>query len=136
MDTVRENECECSEEYGPCELHGEVLAQRDGRDGADHLALQCIADVMAHDNGSERIVIALLAGEPWQPNDTLSVVGWATYQEANDNLTSGGWCEDPDLSQAVSDLVWMVECNTDLYVTWDDGYTIVRVSDDCPLVQS
>ena len=34
----------------------------------------------------------------------------------------------------MNDVVYQVECNSDYLTIWDDGYRIVRVSDDCPLV--
>lgn len=72
-------ECECSEEYGPCEDHSEVLAQREGASTrtADELLAVFIGD-------AEDII-----GRPITEHDASAVA--AEYWDATDN--AGGWID-------------------------------------------
>lgn len=43
-----------------------------------------------------------------------------------------GWCDDPDDSQALSDCIMLGESalgDVGLYVTWNDGFTIERITE-------
>ncbi len=110
-------QCECSFDDGPCEDHGELLVQRAGASNrtADELLQVFIADAM--DLGAE-----------------LSPYGQQVYDEACQALGEDRWITDRDLAEALDHLAFQVESYlADLVVTWEDGYTIVRPSEDCPL---
>lgn len=110
--------CDCSEEYGPCEQHCEMLIIRDGASShtADELSRLFIDDALS------------LGAE-------LSATGTHTLAEIDEAFaTDGAWIDNPDLADALRDLTFQVEQYLgDLVVTWDDGYTIVRPTPDCPL---
>lgn len=113
MDTF---ECGCSWDDGPCEEHGDVLAQREGaslRTG-DELALGFIADALG------------IGGE-------LSPYGRDIYEQAGEALSGESWIEDEELADALTDLVRQVEASLGYWVTWGDGYRIVRVLPGTPL---
>jgi hypothetical protein len=107
-----DNECECSEEYGPCERHGDVLVTREGAScrTADELCMVLIDDL-----------ICLHKAE-------LSPAGTEVWLEASAAFAKGErWLSDPDLSEALSDLAFQVENNAnDVMVFHNDGYTIVK----------
>ncbi len=114
-------DCECSEEYGPCERHGELLAQRDGASSrtADELTLVLIDDLISV--GAEL--------SPWGKD----IVEQAEAQ-LNDDPIDSRWLEDPDLVDALMDVADQAEAYVaDLWVIRDDGYRIVRPLADCPL---
>ncbi len=110
--------CGCTDEYGPCEEHGQVLVQREGAAlrSADQLALQYIDDVVQLDGVSK----------------VLSAAGLDTVRRAEVDLgmTGESWFSDADLSQEVHDLVHQVENNIgpDYQTYWDDGLRIVRIT--------
>lgn len=108
-------QCDCSEEYGPCEAHGVTLAQREGaslRTG-DELGLVYIGDALSIDPSA------------------LSAYGQETYKEAAAALAESSWIDDADLAEALTDLTHQVEAyisDTDLQTFWEDGYRIVRIT--------
>lgn len=139
--------CECSEEYGPCEAHSEVLAQRDGASTrtADELLAVFIGD-------AEGII-----GRPITEHDASAVAD--AYWRAADN--DGGWvpldgppigiggtligtgaygpairvCTDligmEDLAEALHDAAtYGAEgaLPADVWVRWEDGYVISRIT--------
>lgn len=116
--------CECSDEYGPCERHGETLVVREGASQrtADDLTLVLIDDLLAC--GAE-----------------LSAMGRFTLDELTaaaerdrDPVSGCMWFADSDVADAARDLAWQLENYVaDLWVIHEDGYRIVRPSDDCPL---
>lgn len=108
-------ECGCSEDYGPCEEHGDVLAQREGASlrTSDELALTFIGDALG------------VGGE-------LSPYGRDVYDQAGEAL-SDGWVDNGDLADELHELVRQVEASLGYWVTWDDGYRIVRVLPGSPL---
>lgn len=113
-------DCGCTDEYGPCEQHGEVKFQREGASArtADELALQFIDDALALDS------------------ECLSAEGRDTRRKAVADLAAeregffGGWLSDADLSQALNDLVDQVEnyIGPEYQTYRDDGYRIVRIT--------
>ena len=111
------SECGCSEDYGPCEQHGTVLAQRDGAAvrTADELARVFIDD--ATDIGAE-----------------LSSYGADVVAAADAEFATGERWLTADAGEALLDLVHQVEATLDAWVIWEDGYCIVRPSADCPLL--
>lgn len=117
-----ERECECNEDDGPCEGHSELLAQRDGAAlrTADELMSLFVHDCLAIDP-------ACLApqGREWLADADASI-------ERGRSATSGvAWMPDEceDDRESLRTLVEQVEAYfADLWITWDDGYTIRRVN--------
>lgn len=113
-------ECECSEEYGPCENHGEELAQREGASvrTADELLAVFIGDV-------EGVI-----GRPIAEHDASAVA--AEYWTATDN--AGGWIDHdrfPDLAEALHDAATYgaeAALPAGAHVWWEDGYVISRIT--------
>jgi hypothetical protein len=118
---VRPSACdECSEEYGPCEEHGEVLVQREGaslRTGSESTVVQ-VEDCVG-------LGVELSAGE----RELLA--------EAKRALSgSERWIDDTDLAEALSETARDVAARLPEGVAmWsDDGYRIVRMREHCPLM--
>lgn len=122
-------ECECSEDFGPCERHMTVLAQREGASTrtADALALVFLYDVadLIDDARGFKDIKARDIADGWRDDAT-----WSGTHPGD------GWIEHEDDDHAeIGDDVSMVETwlPGDMWVAWDDGYVISRMSDDCPL---
>lgn len=119
-------DCGCSEEYGPCEGHADVLVIRQGAAlrTADELSLLLVSDLI--DCGVK-----------------LSEIDMATYSYLDDALTNAydphtglAHFADENDAQDASDLAQMVEQDSDgLWIAHDDGYVISRPHDDCPLLE-
>lgn len=114
--------CDCSEEFGPCEDHCEVLVQRDGASSrtADDLAHTLIYDLIALAE-SENVGLIM---------DTRHYETLAWIEEGWDGA---GWLDDADKSDALYDLARTVEGNAlaamDGVSVWhDDGYRITRLT--------
>jgi hypothetical protein len=119
-----DTDCDCSEDYGPCEQHGTVLAQRAGASNrtADELTYVYVLDCFA-----------ILEQDPTPvARDILERV-----EAAGGN---SGWidCDDDDetsdLADELRDLAWQMESTIGAWTFWDDGYRIVEPTDDCPLL--
>ncbi len=117
-------ECECSEEYGPCEDHSEVLAQREGASTrtADELLAVFIGDAIDIMEGEEDLIAGALIG-------TWSAVADA-YWKACPN---GGWAPIAEgdaytLSEELADTANVVESYLPALVYWEDGYVISRIT--------
>lgn len=124
LDDELDAECDCSEEYGPCELHCTVWAQREGAScrTADELAL-CLIDDLA---------------DIWA--DTAGRLGACAFHEDDkafldrireelDGSMEHRWLLNPDDAQALYDLAWSIESNAvGLVVTHEDGYVIAEVT--------
>lgn len=116
--------CECSDEYGPCEDHGTVLAQYEGASTrtADELTyiyvLECFT-ILGQDLTpvAQEIMDAVAAAG----GDS----GW---------IDTGNQDADAELSDALRDLAWQMESTIGAWTFWDDGFRIVEPSEDCPLV--
>jgi hypothetical protein len=112
--------CDCSDEFGPCEAHGTVLAQRVGSSNrsADELSLVYLNDALDIDP------------------ECLSPYGRQIKAEAEAaDAWEGSWLKDPDLADALRDVTDQVESYLDAWTVWGDGYVIVRPSPDCPLLE-
>ena len=121
--------CDCSEDYGPCEHHCTVLASRDG--AAMHTADELCA--LFIDDAAE--IIRHAEDTPDSLPDVLrDAIDLASeYWEENPD---GGWVDDSsDLTGSLADAAFLVESwlPDGVLAYWEDGYTIVKVSDDCPL---
>lgn len=115
--------CECSDEYGPCEQHGDTLVVREGasqRTG-DELTMVLISDLV--EAGVE------LSTEAKAEYERLMLA----LEDARDSHSGTAWFSGPEDAYSASDLAREVEGNTDLWVIHDDGYRIVRPHADCPL---
>ena len=116
---MENNTCECSEEYGPCELHAETLVVREGASlhTADELLAIFIRDAV--DLGAEL--------SPYG-KDVLSRV-WSALS-ANESM-GVAWLEDESLQDELATVSSQLE--TTLYtlgfsVYWEDGYRIVKIT--------
>lgn len=120
MTETTDIQCECSEEYGPCEQHGTVLAQREGASSrtADELTYVYVLDCFA-----------ILEQEP-----TPYAADVLARAEAQMDGAGGGWIDDPDLADELRDVAWQLESTIGAWTFWDDGYRIVEPTEDCPLV--
>lgn len=132
---TEETVCECSEEYGPCEDHAEVLAQREGASTrtADDLVYVFLTDVLA------------IAEDPdiWQGYDAdmshqrdklaAMVEFWGDDALWEDNM-GVRWLDvnrDETLPEPLQDHVQLAEhmlADLGLSVWWEDGYVISRVT--------
>jgi hypothetical protein len=128
--------CECSEEYGPCEQHGTTVVIREGASlhTADELLLLFCEDsaLILHDAGT--------ASTPWADD----VVWRATSALSNvDEYTHCAWLPDDSAGERLRDELSTLadQLNADLstmdvphFSYWNDGYRIVMVAEDCPLL--
>ena len=128
-------ECECSEDYGACEDHRDVLAQREGASTrtADDLAFVFLCDVVdiMEDAG-------ISGGGPDEQALRAAVDYWGENSRWNDSygcrwvaeeLTRDGIVIQEDIPKGES-----VLSNLGLVVDWEDGYVISRTHPDCPLL--
>lgn len=112
-------ECDCSEEYGPCEDHSELMASREGASTrtADELLVIFIQDAV--DLGAtlspygidvlNRAIAELAANEDMG-------VSWLSSDSLRDELVT------------VSDQVETTLYTMELSVFWEDGYRILKVT--------
>lgn len=112
--------CECSEEFGPCEAHGEVLISREGaslRTG-DELAVQFIEDAISL--GAEL--------SPWG-KDVLSRARAALSENESMGVA---WLPDGEDGEGIRDdlqtLEWQVEAELEPMVYREDGYRIIKIT--------
>lgn len=114
---------DCSEEYGPCEAHSELLVSREGASlrTADELMVCFI-------NDATQLRVEL---SPWG-NDVLTRANKAL----KDNESMGvAWLPDTPEGHALRDdlntLQWQVEtelATLGMSVYWEDGFRIVRIT--------
>lgn len=115
--------CECSEEYGPCEQHGNVLAQREGASSrtADELVYVYVLDCFAILEQEPTPVAADIlrrVEEDWEnQDDTYGVL----------------WIQDEELEDELRDLAHQMESTIGAWTYWEDGFVIVEPTEDCPL---
>lgn len=116
--------CGCSEEYGPCDDHSEVMAQREG-------SSMRTADDLSHVFCLDAIALGV-APSPY---------GSAVLERVRTRLESQrrngvAWLNDSALQDELSSVVNALETDLetlDMSVYWDDGYRIVKMKDGCPL---
>lgn len=117
--------CECSDEYGPCEQHGDTLVVREGasqRTG-DEVTMVLISDLT-------EVGAALSAADKAEYERLMLAL-----DDARDSASGCAWFSDSDDADSANDLAQRVESGlSDLWVIRDDGYRIVRPHADCPLV--
>lgn len=110
-------ECDCSEEYGPCEAHSEVLAQRVGSSNrsADELLAVYLDDALA------------INPDAFTPDDLDVKARVDAALAANGPFDS--WLDNDVLADELLDVAHQVESYLGDAVTyWDDGYVIVRIT--------
>lgn len=124
-----DGDCGCDpDEMLPCEQHMTVVAQREG---ASQRTADELASVFIHDAVGAGVVLS-----PWGRRFH------AEYDEALEGSRLWGVSWLPENSEGLADdmttLISQVE--TDLftmddpiYVHWDDGYVMFRLTADCPL---
>lgn len=123
------DECEeCSEDYGPCEAHIEVLVMREGGNTrtADELNSVFISDavdlgvVLSESDAADIIEIdALLAEDHWLSNN------------------EDRWCEILiDIRDRVESSLYELYAKQDehLFVNFEDGYVIGKILPGSPLL--
>lgn len=111
-------ECDCGEQYGPCETHCDLLALREG---APHRTADELAHVFLIDAAD------IIRGTDSELGGKVDAIA-AQYDFS-------GWLEGENESQQLDDDMIMVESwlPAGTLCLWDDGYRLVRVHDDCPL---
>jgi len=119
--------CDCDDEYGPCEQHCTLLVSREGASlrTADELAL-----VRVHD--------CVECGAVLSSRDTAELKRLErALAEAYDPHTGTAWFYEPADAEATFDLADRAEGSMPDHVRLyaDDGYVIVRLHDDCPLLE-
>ena len=116
------NECECSEEYGPCEQHSELLVSREGsslRTG-DELLSVFIDD-------------AVSLGAELSPYGKDIVFRADAAMQVSGPMSN--WLPDTEEGYELRDALQTVanQVETELYtlgysVYWEDGYRIVKIT--------
>lgn len=118
--------CTCSDEYGPCEFHGETLVTREGASvrTADDLSHTFCEDVcsVTHSYPSPEFEADLVRlGNALADAESYGV-RWLPDPEDTDG---------EDMRDTLSDMVGTAEAHLGahgLSVWWEDGYRIVRVT--------
>lgn len=120
-------DCDCSEDYGPCEDHMEVYAQREGASTrtADDLVYVFLTDVLscAEDvdirQGAEVDLTRL--------HDSITY--WGDDARWTDNMGCR-WVSDDEEAEIHDEMSVGENVLSDLglSVSWDDGYMIYRVT--------
>ena len=148
-----EDECECTDEYGPCEAHSETIIVREGASTrtADDLVATFLEDVagMWEDvHGTAPVGDAYVlardfrqAVEDEQEREReraareggyAYVSGWAPESGTvtREDGSTYTW-DEYEMGQALSDAISTGEsdlCDLGWSVTWEDGYRIYRVT--------
>lgn len=130
--------CDCSEDYGPCEDHAEVLAQREGASTrtADDLVYVFLADVLAIGEARGWIAPNML-GKINADRLRTAEHHWSDDDLWDDNY-GVRWLKDQDDRDALYDDQMMAESllgDLGLSAWWEDGYVISRVTGG-PLLDS
>lgn len=128
--------CECDEEYGPCEEHGDAVVIREGastRTADDLLLLFCTdaADVLIHETGEDRLSpwgheVIREAEELLAANDSHGC-RWFP-EDAGDRMTDSLTTLQSQLESELSTL------DAPHFTFWNDGYSIYRMTGG-PLVE-
>lgn len=120
-------DCDCSDEYGPCEQHCETLVVREG---ASTRTADELLSVFVHDAVSLGVTLS-----PWGQDVLMR------YDTALDNNRHMGVAWLPDgsgLDDMMDTLRYQVEAELSamgLMSYFEDGYIIVRPTPDCPLLE-
>lgn len=117
------HECECTYDFGPCEVHGELLVQREGSSlrTADELVLLVCQDLVDLGAGLSPYGADVLATATGYAAGCVSEWGTMWFRD------------DGETREELSTLADQLETDLGVSVIWDDGYRIVRPTGDCPL---
>jgi hypothetical protein len=104
--------CDCTDEYGPCEDHGQTLAQREG--------------------ASLRTAHELCALFVSEVDDIRAAEGLPPVADQTDRArleAVEGWLDEPDAIEWLEDITREADSSLPAGVVsyWDDGYVIVRL---------
>jgi hypothetical protein len=126
-------DCECSEDYGACEDHRDVLAQREGASSrtADDLMYVFLTDVLTCAEGSDIRQGAETNLIPLR----RALYYWGSEKRWNDNHGCR-WVKETEPNNIHDEMSVgeSVLADLGLSVDWDDGYVISRTHPDCPLL--
>ena len=132
----RDWDCECSEDFGACENHRDVLAQREGAASrtADDLVFVFLEDVLVIADAREEGTDAPTQLEGLRE----SVTYWGDDEKWTDNYGCR-WVREELTAEGIqiADEIMLGEsvlADLGLSVDWDDGYVISRYHADCPLL--
>lgn len=122
--------CGCSEEYGPCEEHGETIAQREGASTrtADDLVYVFLTDVLAIAE-NRGLISADMRGRVNVDKLREAIDYWSNDDLWDDNYGCR-WVRD-DVDAEIHDEIATGEsvlAELGLSVWWEDGYVISRVT--------
>jgi hypothetical protein len=114
-------ECTCTDEYGPCEFHGETLVIREGASlrTADELGVEFLSDTAA--------VLGAWPSEEFE-RETLRL-GNALADNRSEMGTA--WFRDAEDGDALGDAIGQAESALSaagLSAYWEDGYRIIRIT--------
>lgn len=128
------NGCEeCSDEYGPCEDHGTAVVIRDGASTrtADELAVIYCDDAAA--------LLEELGGTVLNTDRDIVQDAWKLLE--TERRHGVAWFPEDDAGEMLDECLRLGDAlAADLsglghFTYWDDGYTIVRVHENCPLLE-
>jgi len=126
--------CGCDEDYGPCEDHCTVLVQREGASTrtADELAVLYCDDAVGllEDIGGTVLATDLeIVRDAWALLETerRHGVAWFPEDDAGEMLD--------EVLRLGDALMWDLLA-LGYATTWDDGFWIVQVHEDCPLLDA
>lgn len=126
-------ECDCGEDWGPCENHMDVIAQREGASTrtADDLVFVFLGDVLAAAEDPEIRQGAEV--DTARLRDSLTY--WEEESRWDDNMGCR-WVSEDESAEIHEEMSVgeSVLADLGLSVTWDDGYVIYRIHADCPLI--
>jgi hypothetical protein len=115
-------ECYCSEEFGPCDLHCEVLVSREG---ASHRTSDELLSVFIDD------AVALGAAISSYGRDIVSRADSAMQVDG----PMSNWLPDTEEGYELRDALQTVanQMETELYtlgysIYWEDGYRVVKIT--------
>ena len=117
--------CECSEDFGPCETHGDTLVIREGASlhTADELTMIEIGDWL--DVGANISV--------WGRAELARLE--SALEDSRDPVSGTAWFADEDDADSARSLAWQLENDqADVWIIREDGYVMVRPHADCPLL--
>ena len=121
------SECECSEEYGPCEDHAETLVVREGAScrTADEVQLQLCTDLADLITGEGRALpegVAATLELWWEQCEDRRHMGVSWFTDNDDDNAVVSFDELIDMSDKLSGEL------PDLQIWQEDGYRITRLT--------
>lgn len=130
--------CDCADEYGPCEDHGTVIVRREGAstrtaDDLLYVYLCDVVDVIADATEGETVL------SPWGA-DVLERAGALLDQNESMGVR---WFPEDESEGIMGELdtlryqldASMGSLDQTIWSFWNDGFWIVEVHEDCPLLE-